>query len=93
MRKDDQDAEHEGQHPEGFWTEFFLLKPDRAFLRRILDELPPGNLLQLEEQTRELFLRSVKALRDGQGAADLHALDVRLHPDTPGRLLAARVVC
>ncbi|ROW08565.1 hypothetical protein VPNG_06250 [Cytospora leucostoma] len=73
--KDGQDAEHEGQHPEGFWTEFFLLKPDRVHLRRILDGLSPGALLQLDEQTRELFSRSVKALRGGQGASDLHALD------------------
>lgn len=61
---------------EGFWREFFLLKPDRTSLRRDLDELTPGDLLQIEEQTRELFSRSVKALKGAQGVAELHALDV-----------------
>ncbi|KAJ9149245.1 DUF1741-domain-containing protein [Pleurostoma richardsiae] len=67
--------EDEADKTEGFWREFFLLKPDRASLRRILDALPPGDLLHLEPQTRQLFARSVAALRDSQGAADLHALD------------------
>ncbi|POS70049.1 hypothetical protein DHEL01_v211557 [Diaporthe helianthi] len=77
-RKDDQDAQHsDGQHPEGFWREFFLLRPDRPSLRRLFDQLSPADLLHLEEQTRELFSRSVKALKGGdcQGGADLHALD------------------
>ncbi|KAG8162500.1 hypothetical protein KVR01_008265 [Diaporthe batatas] len=76
--KDDQDAQDsDGQHPEGFWREFFLLRPDRPSLRRLFDRLSPADLLHLEEQTRELFLRSVRALKggDSQGAADLHALD------------------
>lgn len=80
-RKDDQDAaDSNGQHSEGFWREFFLLRPDRPSLRRLFDQLSPADLLHLEEQTRELFSRSVKALKggDAQGAADLHALDVWL---------------
>lgn len=71
--QDDQDA----GPSEGFWREFFLLKPDRASLRRFLDELTPTDLLQSEEQTRELFSRSVTTLRGAQGVAVLHALDVR----------------
>ncbi|KAL1855363.1 hypothetical protein Daus18300_011081 [Diaporthe australafricana] len=75
--KDDQDsADHDGQHSEGFWREFFLLKPDRPSLRRTFDQLSPADLLHLEGQTRELFSRSVKALRgEVPGTADLHALD------------------
>lgn len=83
-RKDDQDAaDSSGQHSEGFWREFFLLRPDRPSLRRTFDQLSPADLLHLEEQTRELFSRSVKALKggDAQGTADLHALDVWL-PDS-----------
>ncbi|KAI3395773.1 hypothetical protein diail_904 [Diaporthe ilicicola] len=77
LLKDDQDApDHNGQHSEGFWLEFFLLRPDRPSLRRTFDQLSPADLLQLEEQTRELFSRSVKALRgEAPGTADLHALD------------------
>jgi len=73
-----QQSDDDREKSEGFWREFFLLKPDRASLRRILDALPPGDLLHLEPQTRQLFARSVAALRDSQGAADLHALDVRI---------------
>lgn len=71
--QDDQDA----GLSEGFWREFFLLKPDRASLRRFLDELTPTDLLQSDEETRELFSRSVTTLRGAQGVAVLHALDVR----------------
>lgn len=56
-----------------------MLKPDPVTLRNILDGLGPGDLLQLELQTRELFARSVGVLRNtSRGDADLHALDVRL---------------
>ncbi|PSR78533.1 hypothetical protein BD289DRAFT_485987, partial [Coniella lustricola] len=77
--KDDQDAGLDLS--EGFWRELFLLKPDRASLRRILDELTPGDLLHFEEQTRELFARAVKTLKKahaagaGAGAAQMNALD------------------
>ncbi|KAK2753976.1 DUF1741 domain containing protein [Colletotrichum kahawae] len=69
--KDDEDDDR----TEGFWREFFLLRPDRAALRRILDGLGPADMLALEEQTRELFSRAVGAVKSGQGVADLHALD------------------
>ncbi|KAH8881190.1 DUF1741-domain-containing protein [Thozetella sp. PMI_491] len=63
-------------HPEGFWREFFLLKPDRASLRRILDGIAPGELQDDELRTRQLFSRAVAALKNPQGqVADLHALD------------------
>ncbi|EON95625.1 hypothetical protein UCRPA7_8893 [Phaeoacremonium minimum UCRPA7] len=67
--------EDDGDKSEGFWKEFFLLKPDKFSLRHILDELSPGDLLQLELQCHELFTRSIQALKGTQGAADLHALD------------------
>ncbi|KAF3765997.1 DUF1741-domain-containing protein [Cryphonectria parasitica EP155] len=71
--KDDQDAEHDLS--EGFWRELFLLKPDRASLRRILDGLTPADLQHLEEQTRELFSRAVKTLKSSQVVAQTNALD------------------
>lgn len=33
---------------EGFWREFFLLKPDKATLHRILIDLSPDDLLHLQ---------------------------------------------
>lgn len=68
--------EDDHEKTEGFWKEFFLLKPDLPALRRILDELGPGDLLHIELQTQELFARAVATLRTSQGlAAELHALD------------------
>ncbi|KAK1751055.1 hypothetical protein QBC47DRAFT_392134 [Echria macrotheca] len=69
------DVDDEGEKSEGFWREFFLLRPDRSSLRRILDEISPNDLLQLDLQTRQLFARAVAALRSTHGVADLHALD------------------
>ncbi|EFQ35310.1 uncharacterized protein GLRG_10454 [Colletotrichum graminicola M1.001] len=69
----DDDGDYE--RSEGFWREFFLLRPDRAALRQILDGLGPAAILALEEHTRELFARAVAAVKSGQGVADLHALD------------------
>ncbi|KAK3984310.1 hypothetical protein QBC44DRAFT_337215 [Cladorrhinum sp. PSN332] len=70
--EDDADADKS----EGFWKEFFLLKPDRPSLKRILDEITPGDLLHLHQaQTRQLFARAVGALKNPYGVADLHALE------------------
>ncbi|KAF6817392.1 hypothetical protein CPLU01_13593 [Colletotrichum plurivorum] len=69
--KDDDDDD---ERSEGFWREFFLLRPDRPALRRLLDGLGPAAMLAMEERTRELFARAVAAVKSGQGVADLHAL-------------------
>ncbi|KXH63483.1 hypothetical protein CNYM01_05437 [Colletotrichum nymphaeae SA-01] len=79
--KHDPDAEDDAERSEGFWREFFLLRPDRPALKRILDGLGPADMLALEEHTRELFARAVTAMKSGQGVADLHALDYA-HPSS-----------
>ncbi len=68
----------DGEKSEGFWREFFLLRPDGSTLRRMVAAIPPEHLPQLESQTRQLFSRAVAALKNAThgGAADLHALDV-----------------
>ncbi|KAI1472123.1 DUF1741-domain-containing protein [Daldinia caldariorum] len=71
--KDDIDAD--GEKAEGFWREFFLLKPDRPFLQQILVALRPEDLMSLQSQTRQLFFRAVECLKKGSGVADLHALE------------------
>ncbi|KAL2173138.1 uncharacterized protein P884DRAFT_233052 [Thermothelomyces heterothallicus CBS 202.75] len=70
--KDDSD---DTERSEGFWKEFFLLRPDRPALRKILDETRPNDLLQLQHQTQQLFVQAIAALRHPYGVADLHALD------------------
>ena len=73
---------------EGFWREFFLLKPDQPALRSILEELGPGgdDLLHIELQTRELFARAVACLKGAgaHGFADGHALDVSTQENEKG---------
>ncbi|KAL3427144.1 hypothetical protein PVAG01_00653 [Phlyctema vagabunda] len=69
--KDEEDHELS----EGFWREFFLLKPDKATLQRILNEFGPDDLLHLQVQTRQLFSRAVVCIKKGSAPADAHALD------------------
>ncbi|CCC07633.1 hypothetical protein SMACR_08114 [Sordaria macrospora] len=80
----DQDEEYLDHHTqsEGFWTEFFILKPSRPALRQILDPIPASDLLHLySSQTRELFSRAVAALkpattgtaRPGSSASSSHS--------------------
>lgn len=66
------------EKPEGFWTEFFLHRPDRAALRRLLNDLGPDDVLHFEARTNELFARAVGTLKTGSGAAPSNALDVCL---------------
>ncbi|KXJ96470.1 hypothetical protein Micbo1qcDRAFT_1020 [Microdochium bolleyi] len=70
-----EDGEEDIEHSEGFWREFFLLKPDRPSLQTILGQLSPDDLIALQPQTRQIFARSVAALKHGGGIVDLHALE------------------
>ncbi|KAG9499153.1 hypothetical protein J7337_009967 [Fusarium musae] len=82
--KDDYDDE---EKTDGFWTEFFLLRPDRAALRRILNELSPSHVLSLDVRTQELFARGIAALKGSHSLAQLHALDVsRIRPQCSSRI-------
>ncbi|KFA67086.1 hypothetical protein S40285_03016 [Stachybotrys chlorohalonatus IBT 40285] len=69
--KDDEDIDKS----EGFWREFFLLRPDPNTLRSILNELHPADVLLLEAQTRELFRQAIATIKHGPSLARLHALD------------------
>ncbi|KAI0401161.1 hypothetical protein F4802DRAFT_609575 [Xylaria palmicola] len=60
---------------EGFWREFFLLKPNRASLLNILDQFGSDDLIHLQPQTRQLFLRAVAYLKTGNDTSCLHALE------------------
>ncbi|RCI14494.1 hypothetical protein L249_6091 [Ophiocordyceps polyrhachis-furcata BCC 54312] len=69
--KDDED----GDRSDGFWKEFFLLRPDLSTLQGLLSEMSPADVLLLESRTRALFGRAVETVKIGQGLAPLHALD------------------
>ncbi|KFY52512.1 hypothetical protein V496_08388 [Pseudogymnoascus sp. VKM F-4515 (FW-2607)] len=58
-----------GDKSEGFWTEFFLLKPDLATLRRILGGLSPSDLLNL--QTLTVLLASVLSKKYNNPSSDI----------------------
>jgi hypothetical protein len=72
--QDDEDIEQS----EGFWREFFLLRPDRNALKEVLGAIRPSDVLALEDQTRELFARAIITLKENHGSSQLHALDVCL---------------
>ncbi|EFX06266.1 duf1741 domain containing protein [Grosmannia clavigera kw1407] len=50
---------------DGFWTEFFLLRPDRSALRHRIEALSPPQLLVVESQTRALFSRAIAVAAGG----------------------------
>ena len=45
-------------HAEGFWSEFFLLKPDRASLQRRFENLGSDDLLHFQVLVHELLHNS-----------------------------------
>ncbi|KIE02539.1 DUF1741 protein, partial [Metarhizium majus ARSEF 297] len=70
--QEDDDTEEKS---DGFWAEFFLLRPDRQSLRALLNEMSPADVLTFEGRTRELFGKAIVTVKTGQGLAPLHALD------------------
>ncbi|KAI9799259.1 MAG: hypothetical protein M1833_004137 [Piccolia ochrophora] len=67
--------EEEEEKLEGFWLEFFLLRPDKPKLQSLLADLSPEDLLHLHPQTRSLFLRAVSHVKRAQAPSDDIALD------------------
>ncbi|OQO09214.1 hypothetical protein B0A48_06106 [Cryoendolithus antarcticus] len=62
-------------HPDGFWHELFLLKPDLARLRVILDDTDAEYLIHVSQHTRELLIHAVATVEAGNAPSDEHALD------------------
>ncbi|KAI9733576.1 MAG: hypothetical protein M1834_003178 [Cirrosporium novae-zelandiae] len=60
---------------EGFWAEFFLLRPDKAHLQTVLEDLNPEDLLQIQAQTTDLFIRSIQHFKAGKAPADQYSLE------------------
>ncbi|KAI9884506.1 MAG: Esa1p-associated factor [Watsoniomyces obsoletus] len=59
---------------EGFWREFFLLPPNTIELRRILGEISPDGLLQLQSQTQTLFSRAVVEIKNDKTTLTVQTL-------------------
>ncbi|KAI4227218.1 MAG: hypothetical protein L6R36_002595 [Xanthoria steineri] len=65
----------ESDFDDGFWREFFLLRPDKANLRRLLEHTSVDDLLQIQGATQLLFRQAVARINSGNGGADESALD------------------
>lgn len=61
---------------EGFWQEFFLLRPDAASLKRILGYLGADDLLHLQAYSQQLFFQAVSYVKHSTPPSDEVALDV-----------------
>ena len=73
LKQDDEDY----ADSDGFWGEFFLLKPDKPALERRLQALTPEDLVHFQHETKQLFVRAVHQIKAGKSPSEEHALDVR----------------
>ncbi|KAL1648048.1 hypothetical protein SLS58_002373 [Diplodia intermedia] len=69
------DDEQDHEQSEGFWQEFFLLKPDPPSLRRVLQGLSPDQMLHLQIPAQQLFSRAIDRMQDARAPSDEIALD------------------
>ena len=61
---------------EGFWQEFFLLRPDNVGLRRVLASQGPDDLLHSQARTQQLFRRAIERVQQATAPSDEAALEV-----------------
>lgn len=74
---------------EGFWREFFLLKPDPASLHGHINRMSPEHMLHTYQHVYEqLFLRATDQIRREPSPSTDIALDVSILPcsQSPGTL-------
>ncbi|KAI9849016.1 MAG: hypothetical protein M1837_005907 [Sclerophora amabilis] len=67
--------EEDVEKGEGFWREFFLLRPDKSSLERVLADLSGDDLLHFQSHTRLLFSRSIENINNARPPSDEIALD------------------
>ncbi|KAL8823975.1 MAG: hypothetical protein Q9170_008278, partial [Blastenia crenularia] len=60
---------------DGFWREFFLLRPDKSCLHQRLDNIDANGLLQIQAEMQQLFRKAVSQITSGNGISDEAALD------------------
>lgn len=69
------DEDHDYEQSEGFWQEFFLLKPDPPSLRRVLQGLNADQMLHLQAPAQQLFSRAIDRVQAAKAPSDEIALD------------------
>ena len=74
FRQDDE----EFSNSDGFWEEFFLLRPDKGRLEKLLERLTADDLLQLQHETQHLFARAIDQVKSARSPRADNALDVCL---------------
>ncbi|MCJ1309059.1 hypothetical protein MMC25_002714 [Agyrium rufum] len=60
---------------DGFWNEFFLLKPDRGSFYQRLDTLKADDLLHYQAECQHLFHNAVRHVQQGRSPSDAVALE------------------
>ncbi|KAL6717604.1 hypothetical protein ACLMJK_005519 [Lecanora helva] len=60
---------------EGFWEEFFLLRPDRSGLEQRLEAMTADDLLQLQNETQKLFAQAISHVKSDRVTIAENALD------------------
>ncbi|KAH0379571.1 DUF1741-domain-containing protein, partial [Aureobasidium melanogenum] len=66
---------NEDEKPEGFWREFFLLKPDNARLGQLLDNLEAIDLLHASHHCEQFVSHAITYAKSGTSPSDENALD------------------
>lgn len=61
---------------EGFWREFFLLKPDKQRLFEILEPFTASEIIHCHVQTQSFFQRSIIEAGSGVSPQNENALEV-----------------
>ncbi|KAF2277592.1 DUF1741-domain-containing protein [Westerdykella ornata] len=71
----DTEEDHDYELSEGFWEEFFLLRPDRKGLKRVIESVSPDGMLRVQGHSQQLFLGAIKRIRLAKEPSDEIALD------------------
>ncbi|KAI4135251.1 MAG: hypothetical protein LQ341_005904, partial [Variospora aurantia] len=69
------DENDQFQLSDGFWQEFFLLRPDKSSLQRRLEWTSTDDLLHLQDRTQQLFRRAAGQINSRNETSDGAALD------------------
>lgn len=70
------DGEEDPVPSEGFWREFFLLKPDKQRLYDLLEPFTANETLHCHVQTQSFFRRCIQEARSNQSPQNENALEV-----------------
>jgi hypothetical protein len=72
-----QEDEEDAELSDGFWQEFFLHRPDSTGLKRVLDSIPPDEMLHMQSHSQQLVRRAIQRIKQAKPPSDEVALEVR----------------